>query len=257
MHELTSDRLIIRTPEGIQFSYELAGPISRFLAWLIDTVVMSLIFLIFLYLLFKTGLLATNLGITLGFLLLFSIQFGYKILLEWRWRGKTIGKHVMRLRVMDADGLNLQLNQVIVRNLLRLIDLMPALYLVGGISLMVSRFNQRLGDLAANTIVIRQPQFGTPDLSQLLAGKYNSFREHGHLAARVRQLAGPQEASVAIEALVRRDQLDPVARVDLFADLAEHFRTLVTFPPEATEGLSDEQYVRNIADILYRDRPPA
>jgi hypothetical protein len=58
-------------------------------------------------------------------------------------------------------------------------------------------------------------------------------------------------ATVALEALLRRDQLDPAARLDLFADLATQFKALVTFPEEATEQLSDEQYVRNVAEVLF------
>ena len=57
---------------------------------------------------------------------------------------------------------------------------------------------------------------------------------------------------MALEALLRRDEFEPLARLQLFADLAAHFRSLVEFPPEAAEQLSDEQYVRNVVEILYR-----
>ena len=59
-----------------------------------------------------------------------------------------------------------------------------------------------------------------------------------------------------MQALVRRDLLDPVARVELFSQVAEHFRAKVPFPPEATEGTTDEQYVRNVVDILFRPQRP-
>jgi hypothetical protein len=54
--------------------------------------------------------------------------------------------------------------------------------------------------------------------------------------------------------LVRRDELDPAARVALFSELAEHFKGLVTFPAESIEAMPDEQYVRNVVDILFRTR---
>jgi hypothetical protein len=93
-----------------------------------------------------------------------------------------------------------------------------------------------------------------PDLDQLLAGKFNSLRQFPHLAARLRQNTSPTEAGLALQALLRRDEFDPVARVEMFGDLAAHFRAKVEFPPEATDGVADEQYLRNVVDVLYRTR---
>jgi hypothetical protein len=101
---------------------------------------------------------------------------------------------------------------------------------------------------------VRAPKLSEPDLDQLLAGKYNSLRQYPHLEARLRQRVSPTEASIAMRALLRRDGLEPGARVALFADLAEHFRALTPFPVEAVEGMPDEQYVRNVVDVLYRAR---
>jgi hypothetical protein len=109
-----------------------------------------------------------------------------------------------------------------------------------------------LGDIAANTIVIRSPRLAEPDLDQLLAGKFNSLRQYPHLTARLRQQVLPAEGAVALQALLRRDEFDPLARVELFAHLANHFRAKVEFPPEATDGITDEQHLRNVVDILYR-----
>jgi len=142
----------------------------------------------------------------------------------------------------------------VMRNLLRFVDMLPAFYLVGGIATLVNRRGQRLGDLAANTVVVRNPKLREPDLEQLLAGKYNSLREYPHLEARLRQRVTPTQAAIAMRALLRRDGLDARARVELFGELAEDFRSLVTFPPEAVEGMPDEQYVRNVVDVLYRTR---
>ncbi|MCX7823963.1 MAG: RDD family protein, partial [Verrucomicrobiae bacterium] len=74
---------------------------------------------------------------------------------------------------------------------------------------------QRLGDLAANTIVTRHPALAEPDVDQLMAGKFNSFRDHPHLAARLRQRVSPGEAAIALQALLRRDEFEPAARVEL------------------------------------------
>ena len=143
------------------------------------------------------------------------------------------------------------------RNLLRFVDSLP-LYFIGGLACWFSWNCQRLGDLAANTVVIRSPRLSEPDLDQLLAGKYNSLRQHPHLAARLRQRVSPGEAAIALQALVRRDEFDPAARVELFGELADHFRALIPFPAEATDGVADEQYIRNVVDVIYRsgtDKP--
>ena len=109
-------------------------------------------------------------------------------------------------------------------------------------------------DFAANTIVTWSPLISEPDLKQLLEGKYNSFREYPHLEARLRQHVTPPEAQIAVQSIVRRDDLEPEARVGLFRDLAAYFQSMVTFPQEATDGISDEQYVRNVVAALFRPK---
>jgi hypothetical protein len=158
------------------------------------------------------------------------------------------------LRVMDVEGMRLQFNQIVVRNLLRFVDELPAFYFVGGLTCWLNSKCQRLGDIAANTVVVRAPKISEPDLDQLLAGKFNSLRQFPHLVARLRQNISPMEADVALQAIMRRDEFDPVARVELFEQLAEHFKTKVEFPAEATDGIADEQYLRNIVDALYRTK---
>ena len=256
------DTQIIRTPEGIVFAMLLAGPMSRFLAWLIDLAVIAVLSFVFLLICSALGmftLFAGRIGADLmfAFLLLglFLINVGYAICLEWFWRGRTVGKLCLRLRVVDEHGLRLQFSQIVIRNLLRVVDALPALYLLGGLAMILSRRLQRLGDLAANTIVIRLPKQAEPNLSELLSKKYNSFRDYPHLAARLRRSVSPREAEIALQSLLRRDQLDPAARTELFRGFAGHFRGKLSFPEEACVGLSDEQYVRNVVDLIYRSRP--
>src|SRR5260370_8343960 len=136
---------------------------------------------------------------------------------EWFWGGQTLGKRVLGLRVMDEQALRLEFSQVAVRNLLRVVDSLPMLYMVGGIASLVSRRSQRLGDLAANTIVVRNPEISQPNLEQLLGGKFNSLLEHRHLAARIRQRTSPRAAAAALATLLRHDHLEPFARLHLLA----------------------------------------
>lgn len=230
---------------------------TRFLAWSIDLACILGVISLISALLGFLRLISIEFAQAVTALLYFAVTLSYSMVLEWYWRGQTIGKRLLRLRVVDAQGLRLQASQIVIRNLLRFVDLLPLLYLVGGVACLVSRRGQRLGDLAANTIVVRNPKISQPDLDQLLSGKYNSLREYAHLEARLRQRVSANEASLAMQSLLRRDLLDPTARVELFREIADHFRAKVQFPAEASEGITDEQYVRNVVDVLFRTRTNA
>jgi uncharacterized RDD family membrane protein YckC len=249
-----ANTLVINTPEGISFSLVLAGPLTRFFAWSIDLACIFVASFIISSLSVVLGVISLDLANAVGVLMYFAISIGYGIALEWLWRGQTIGKRLMRLRVMDVQGLRLQFSQIVIRNLLRFVDSLPGLYLVGGLACLLSRSCQRLGDYAANTIVIRTSSGAGYDPRKIASDKYNSFRDYPHLEARLRQRASQGEAALALEALIRRDSFDPVSRVELFRDIAYHFQSLVAFPEDATLGLTDEQYVRNVVDSLFRTR---
>jgi len=247
--------LHIQTPEGITFALLLAGPVARFLAWLID---LACIFAI---------MMALNMGIQFSLIVsadfaqaaailsYFLVSIGYGILCEWYYKGQTLGKRLMSIRVMDIQGLRLQFSQIVIRNLFRFIDSLPVGYLIGGLSCLLSPKAQRLGDLAANTIAIREPKTPRPDLEQLLTHKYNSLRDHPHLLARLRQHTSPHEADIALQALLRRDEFDPLSRVELFGRIAAHFKGLIPFPPEITDGITEEQFVRNVVEVLFLTKP--
>jgi len=249
-----SATLQIRTPEGIVFSHHLAGPVVRFIAWAVDLMCILAALTLLSVVMMLVHLVSPNFGAALSAIGYFIVSIGYGIACEWAWRGQTVGKRLMRLRVVDVEGMRLQFNQIVMRNLLRFVDSLPATYLVGGLVCWFNSKCQRLGDIAANTIVIRIPRVAEPDLDQLLAGKFNSLRQYPHLVARLRQNVSPAEAAVALQALLRRDELEAVARVELFGTLAGHFRAKVEFPAEATDGIADEQYIRNVTDVIYRTR---
>ena len=166
---MNTSTLLIRTPEGIVFTQLLAGPVTRFLAWLADTVlVMALVSALSLVFAFFT-LISPDLAQAMNVLGYFVLSIGYGVFCEWKWRGQTLGKKFLRLRVVDAEGLKLQFNQIVTRNLLRFVDSLPFFYFVGGVTCWFSPKCQRLGDIAANTVVIRTPKVSEPDLDQLLA----------------------------------------------------------------------------------------
>jgi uncharacterized RDD family membrane protein YckC len=233
----------------------LAGPISRFLAWLIDACCVWLALLVISWLLRLIAAVSQQLGLAMYLCANFVISVGYGIVLEWLWRGQTLGKRLLRLRVIDEQGLRLKFSQVVLRNLLRAVDSLPLCYLIGGLTCLANPRGQRLGDIAACTVVVRNPETWKPSLEKLLADKFNSLREQPHMASRLRHKVSPEEAFLVLRALLRRDELDAAARVELFSDMAAHFKSLVKFPQSAQDGVTDESYLRNVADVLFRRAP--
>jgi len=138
--------LLIRTPEGIEFALPLAGPFSRMLALMIDLAAVAALSSVLEQVL--APLLIFGKDVAGGVIIVanFVIAIIYAMIAEWLWRGQTVGKRLMGLRVVDARGLRLEPSQVIVRNLLRFIDQLPGL---GSPVLMYG--GGRQGDLSAST----------------------------------------------------------------------------------------------------------
>ena len=247
-------KIEIRTPEGVAFSLYLAGPYTRFLAWLVDVFIIAAVSSSVITGAQTLGLLFGGIAIAIATVFLFAFSFAYRIVMEWKFRGQTIGKRLFRLRVVDISGLRLQFSQIVLRNLLRLVDMVPVGYLVGGVTMLLNKNNQRLGDIAANCIVTYLPRDGAPDFAQVLPGKYNSFRDFPHLEGRLRQQVSPEEANLLVQSLLRRDDLDAGERVALYRELADHFREKTEFPEAAVVGITAEQYLRNVVDSVFRGK---
>jgi uncharacterized RDD family membrane protein YckC len=254
MSGVKQSTLTIGTPEGVVFSYALATPVTRALAWAIDAFLITAGTTLVSKVVQNLGVISSDWANAFSLLAYLAISIGYAIVLEWRWRGQTLGKRVLGLRVIDAQGLRLQLPQIAVRNLLRFVDMLPLLYLVGGIAALVTRKCQRLGDLAANTVVAHERKWQPPDLEQIAPARYNSLAAWPNHAARLRSLASPDAVGMTVRALAQRESYDPAARIDLFGELAAYFRGLVAFPESALEGLTDEQYLRSVLRVIYGRR---
>jgi uncharacterized RDD family membrane protein YckC len=155
--------LNIDTPENVAFGYDVAGIGSRFLAALVD----SLIIAILLVVVFVTGALLTNMLfdnldnsatgwiVALMGLVAFAFLWGYYIFFELLWNGQSPGKRWVGLRVIKTDGTPITLSESIIRNLVRLIDFLPAYYGLGVVVMFINDQARRLGDLAAGTLVVR------------------------------------------------------------------------------------------------------
>jgi uncharacterized RDD family membrane protein YckC len=148
------DRLRIATPEGITVDLVLAGLGSRFVAALIDLTIKGALIV---GVLLAAGALG-DLGIAVASVLFFAIYFGYDIAFEVLASGRTPGKRWTGLRVLRADGRPVDLLSSAIRNVVRLVDGLALGYLPAMISVLVTTRNQRLGDIAASTIVVREPR---------------------------------------------------------------------------------------------------
>lgn len=158
------DRVAIGTPEGVEVVLVLAGLGSRFIAQLLDWLIKGAVLialLVVLAVVSSNGPAATALAIVM-IITFFCALFVYDIVFEVWGGGRTPGKRATGLRVVLAGGAPVTLTASAIRNLMRLIDLLPTVYLVGMISILATRSNQRLGDLAAGTIVVRERRGSLP-----------------------------------------------------------------------------------------------
>lgn len=163
------EQLTISTPEQVAFQYEMAGIGSRFVAALLDHLILGItVFLIICAAstLGTMGMLASVNGgdptggvflvLAILTIVLFLIIWGYFVVFETVWHGQTPGKRAGRLRVIRYNGQPIGAGEAMVRNLVRLVDFMPGFYGIGLLTMFIDKDARRLGDFAAGTIVIRE-----------------------------------------------------------------------------------------------------
>jgi uncharacterized RDD family membrane protein YckC len=167
----SSDTLQIDTPENVTFDYDVAGIGSRFLSALVDTLLMLLLQVIVYGTLYLIGVQMGGLFsdsapfwlVAILSLVAFVFFWGYYIFFEILWNGQTPGKRWVGLRVIRLDGTPVTAAEVVIRNLVRLIDLLPTAYGVGVVTMFVNDKSRRLGDLAAGTVVVHDRAVHTLD----------------------------------------------------------------------------------------------
>lgn len=165
----------IDTPEQVQLRFPLAGLGSRFLALLVDlaiqfaaNILLVILVAVALAATAKTGALnhmsnAAGKWFVAGIILVYFLLFwGYFSLFEAFSNGQTPGKRVLKIRVIKDSGRQITFFEALARNLLRVVDALPGVYLVGVLSILFTKQNKRLGDLVADTLVIheRVDEFG-------------------------------------------------------------------------------------------------
>ena len=242
------DRITILAPEGLELEYTLAGLGSRFLADLVDVVIRVLVLGAILAILTIAGV-SQTVRLIVFIVGAFLALFAYNVAFEVWSAGRTPGSRWNGLRVLMADGQPVTFGPSAVRNLMRIIDIWATAMIVGSVSIIVTKRNQRLGDLAGGTIVVRERRANTIRLGQAKA------RSSAPSPAASPAPAIPvgidvtaitaAELSAIRDFLARRDRLSRDARARVADTLASTLGAKVGgLPPR---GLAPEQLLETIA----------
>lgn len=268
------DQLSISTPELVAIEFPLAGVGSRFIAILLDyllqgAVVLLLTIAFALVLSGAPGVAsgAASMGSGMSQKWVTAIAIAIPFLLEWAyfalfeafWRGQTPGKRLMKIRVIQQTGRPISLFESLGRNLLRAIDWLPGFYIVGVISMFVTRRQQRLGDLVAGTLVVHerelQAPLGSVNVSRTFTAAVYAPVEGAAPPPRVSRIPADALAAFtladlqAIEAyMARRLDVSMETRAKLAGRLAEMVTAKLRCP--VPEGMSQETLLEEVASGL-------
>jgi uncharacterized RDD family membrane protein YckC len=244
------------TTEKVPFHYRVAGLGSRFLAWLVDLVVLALLLVVGACL--ASPLEAGRRGAGGAFMAfwIFGLQWGYFLLFEWLWNGQTPGKRVLGIRVIDWRGTRVTFLQSAIRNFLRAGDGLPIPFFFYGLGFAVAACNReqrRLGDLLAGTLVVHIDARARP-----IQALHERAEESLHLSETlVRQRLGRlnrQQKQTLLDLCLRRDQLRVADRARLFRATAEFCEKQLDLAPDQYQ--SDEKFVLLVASVLGESGPP-
>lgn len=218
--------LDVRTGESIAVRYELAGLGSRFLAVAIDVSVqfaVTAVVVTVIALLAPAAAVAaatTTLGKPVAALLIavialafFGLYFGYFIIFELAWHGRTPGKRALGLRVVRDAGFPIDVGASVIRNLVRIVELGLGGYVVSALVMLISPQNKRIGDYAAGTIVVRETRGEIAAVDAVIAGV--RVRDDG---------LEPDDRALVERFLARRADLESDARRTIAANIAGRVR---------------------------------
>ncbi len=240
LHRQLDTRIEIITPENISFSYRLAGPFRRVLAYLIDVVIRIVI---------VTGLLfgstfvlgplhAWGFGVGIALVAWFVLDWFYGGVFETLWNGQTIGKRALHIRVIAIEGQPITAAQAVLRNFLRAADAMPTivvlpLYQLGLLAAASNERFQRLGDLAAGTmVVIEEP---THQYAVLRINEPEAVRLAGQIPA---SFVPARSLARALSRYVQRRKEIPIRRrMEIAWHLAEPLRIKLNLPANTNPDL--------------------
>jgi len=221
---------MISTPEGVQLALPLAGLATRFMALTIDLLIGSAAGLIAILFAAAVGGDVAAAIVAASAVLVFYV--GYHVLFEVAGGGRTVGKRAAGLRVVRDGGAAVGLRRSLIRNLMRLIEGLPLSYVPAIVSILVTRSNQRLGDLAAGTVVMHEAGARAPTRAADGTRPVPAYTEAWDVST-----VTPQELAAVRDFLRRRSDFTPQARGALAERLAAALRGRVAgvrseMPPE-------------------------
>jgi len=242
MPSASSPHLDVATPERVALTLPVAGIGYRCLAWLVDATILFFFWVTAYFVLSvivsdMLGLFQGLPGIaqTLLAVGIFATQWMYWTLSEVFLHGQTLGKRLLGIRVVRTDGSPVGLYESAMRNLLRAVDFLPALYATGSLSMLFTKQHRRLGDLLAGTLLVREELFNLD--------KYTTPAQPSLEAASAPGRLTSEDVELILAFLERAPWLEPDARrrlglalVERFGGLAEPERAAVTASPESLEG---------------------
>jgi uncharacterized RDD family membrane protein YckC len=237
------DHRTISTPEGVQLDLPLAGIGSRFMALIIDSLIEIVVLIAVILGAYAIGgeVAATIVGLC-GVL---AAYVGYHVVMEVFGGGRTVGKRATGLRVVSDGGGQVGLRASLIRNFLRLLEGVATSYIPAMISVLATQNNQRLGDLAAGTLVVRDQR-----AASVVAPSAPLVAPEGFANWDVTGI-GEQEAAAVRAFLERRAALRPGARRTLAAQLAGQLRPQVA---GVRPGLEDETFLEHLAAAKARGK---
>jgi len=211
------DRVTMAGAEGIDLHVVLAGLGSRGVAIIVDIVLQTIALVAVVALASLFG----DAGLAFAAVGSFMVLLGYQVLAEAFANGQTVGKRMMSIAVVDVDGSPVSFMDAVIRNVLRVVDLLPGTYFVGCVSILATPRNQRVGDLAAGTLVVQRTRdrgpvddFGYPT-GMSIAPVLSPEAAGWDISA-----VTPEEVAAARSFLVRRHSLDPQHRANLAQTLS-------------------------------------
>lgn len=239
------ERLSITTPEHVQIALEPAGAGSRCLALIIDATLVLAIGSFISGLAMK--LLPRGAAHAIFLTVQFVLTFGWHVWFETKRQGRTPGKRMMRLRVIDARGLPVSLFQSLVRNIMRVVDSIPIFYGVAAATTMLNRSRRRLGDLVADTVVVRDASPLVWEGHAAVHGRDNSLRVP-RVQRAIRHRISLEEREFLVALVVRAPKLSPAARYDLMEEVAAVYRRRLGLEDVQISG---ENFVRDLVAVLF------
>jgi uncharacterized RDD family membrane protein YckC len=268
----------IPTPDHVSLEFDLAGPGSRFSAYVIDFILSILLIVVIFVIVFLTGGLlalrslvtssrgdstwAASWTLALLVLILFLINWGYYVFFEWLWQGSTPGKKRVGIRVIRQDGLPIGFREAALRNLVRAADMLPPpCYLLGGIVMYLDPLGRRLGDMLAGTYVVVE-KFALAD--QGASGAAWATRvEQGRSRQALtlpRGMISAQQIGLIEQYLARRHELSPERRAVLVWQIAEPLSSMLGEDRESLARSADrvercEQLLLQILELAQIRKP--